>query len=259
MPGRAIWKGTIRFARFEVPVKLYSAVRRGGEVEFHLLHGKDRVRVRQEMVCEKKDRPVPDDEIVRGLETGEGEYVLLDEEDLESLKPECDRDIEVIQFVSPEEVSPLHFERPYYLGPDEDEERAYASLARALSESGRNAICRWCFRNRSYNGMLFTREGVLRVVTLRLPGEIRDAAELEIPGEKPSKKEMKTASYLVGELSDEFAASNFRNDFRKELEKMIARKAKGGKIRKRKGPKRKRTESGELLEALEKSLRQARA
>ncbi|HUH12073.1 MAG TPA: Ku protein [Longimicrobiales bacterium] len=124
---RAIWKAKIRFGGVEVPVKLYSAVRDRG-VHFRLLHRKDRVPVKQRMVDPESGEVVAYEDIRRGYETGQGTFVILDEEELAQAEPEPSREIEITRFVPPEQINHQWYERPYFLGPDEDAE-AYAALA----------------------------------------------------------------------------------------------------------------------------------
>ncbi len=256
MTRRAIWKGVVSFGRNRVPVKLYSAVNPSG-ISFHRLHDQDKVRLRQQMVCELENEPVPDEEIVKGLQIDENEYVVVKPEDLAELEPETNRTIEVQGFVDPQEIDPRFYDRTYHLAPD-GESHKYASLAEALSESGKAAICHWTFRKRFYNGVLFPGQNVLELVTLRLAEEVIDAGELKLPEAGLSQKERKTARYLVEELSGPFDPNKYHNDFREDLEELITTKARGGEVQKRKAPKPEPVESGKLMELLEASLKQAR-
>lgn len=256
MARRAIWKGVVTFGENRVPVKLYSAVISSG-VSFHLLHDKDKVRLRQQMVCELENEPVPDEEVSKGLQIDDNEYVLLEPEDLAELEPDTDRNIEVEGFIAREEIDPRFYDRPYHLGPD-GEGHKYASLAEALAESGKAAICHWTFRKRFYNGVLFVRQNLLELVTLRLAEEVVDTGELDLPQSGLSPKERKTARYLVEELSDPFDPAKYRNDFQNDLEKLVRTKARGGEVQKREIPRPEPPKSEELMELLEASLKQVR-
>jgi DNA end-binding protein Ku len=257
MARRAIWKGVISFGNTRVPVKLYSAVV-SNRPHFHMIHDQDQVRLRQQMVCAAEGKPVSDDEIVKGLEVDDNEYVLVEQEDLEQLEPESDRTIEVEGFADPDEVDPRFFDRAYHLGPD-SEAGKYAALAKALDARGKLGICHWTFRKRFYNGVLRASQGVLEMVTLRTGDEVGDVDELELPEAGLSDKERKTATYLVEELTEEFDPSQYRNDFQEELMDLVETKAKGGKIKKRKPKAPEPTESDDLVGALEASLNQARS
>lgn len=244
------------FGDIRVPVKLYSAVE-SDRVSFRMLHDQDEVPLRQQMVCALEDKPVPDDEIVKGLEVDENEYVLVEPEDLAELEPQSDRTIDVRGFVQPGQVDPRYYDRPYHLGPD-GEQKKYASLAKALADAGREGICHWTFRKRSYNGSLRSDGRSLEIVTLRLKEEIGDPGELDLPEAKLSDKERKTARYLIEELSDQWDPSRYTNDFQKDLMDLIRTKAKGGKVKKKKVPAPEPTESQELADILEASLKEAR-
>lgn len=256
MARRAIFKGIISFDGIRVPVKLYSAVE-PYEISFHMLHDKDNVRLRRQLVCGLEKAPVPDDEIVKGLEVGDNEYVLVEPEDLAELEPETDRNINVLGFTSPEAIDPRFYDRPYHLGPD-GEEHKYAALAKALEKSGKAAVCHWSFRRRSYNGALWSAQGSLRIVTLRLAEEVAGVEELGLPEVGLSKKERDTAGYLIRELSGKFDPSKYKNEFRDRLRDLVKTKAEGGKIEIREVEKPEASKPDELIGLLEASLEDIR-
>jgi len=252
MAQRAIWKGVVSFAAVRVPVKLYSAVEEP-PIPFCMLHDQDRVRLRQQLLCQRDGKPVPDDEIVRGLQVDEDEYVLVSDEELEALEPEGDRSIAVDRFVARGQVDARYFDRPYHLGRDGEPEK-YAALAEALDASGHYGVCRWSFRRRAYTGMLYAAHGVLNLETLLTAGEIISTKELHLEKATVSQRERETGRYLVDQLTGDFDPRRYRNEFRKELEGLIAKKMHGGKLTKRSTAKPKLTESKGLLAALEASL-----
>src|SRR5688500_5951297 len=117
MAARAIWKGVISFGSVEIPVKLYSAVT-DKSIHFRLLHAKDLVPVRQQMVNPETGDPVPSEEAAKAYPAGRNKLVLLEDEDLEKVEPKPSREIEVTRFVDPRQIDHRWYERPYYLGPD---------------------------------------------------------------------------------------------------------------------------------------------
>src|SRR5687767_5340058 len=121
MATRAIWKGILMLGDEQVPVKLYSAVQERG-VRFHLLHARDGARVRQRMAHPRTGKTVEPQEIRRGMEVSRGRFVVLEEAELESIDPESSRDIVVTRFVPPAELDHRWYERPYYLGPDGEDD-----------------------------------------------------------------------------------------------------------------------------------------
>lgn len=157
MTTRAIWKGSIRLGEDRIPVKLYAAVAEQG-VHFRLLHGQDQTPISQDMVHPKTNDIVPAAAIRHGYETGAGRIVILTAEERQGLEPEPSRAIEILRFLPAAAIEHRWYERPYFLGPDGEEE-AYGALAEALADTGSEALCRWVMRNKEYFGVLRLREG----------------------------------------------------------------------------------------------------
>ena len=137
MAARAIWKGVLELGKARVPVRFYSAVE-DRDVHFRLLHAKDKQPVSQQMVNPETGKPVPPENVRRGFEVENGVFVLLDDDELAELEPEPSRDVEVKHFVPARAIAPQLFERPYWLGPDGDQ-NAYLALAHALAAKGSTA------------------------------------------------------------------------------------------------------------------------
>src|SRR5512139_1341262 len=154
MAGGTIWKGYIHFGDTDVPVKLHTAVREE-RIQFHLLHARDQVRLRQQMVCAYEKQPVPAEEQCKGFEVEEGKYVIVDPAELEQTTPESSRMIEVHEFVKTGQIDPLFLGRVYYLEPDV-QAKGYAAVAGALRGLEVSGICSWTMRKRSYLGALQT-------------------------------------------------------------------------------------------------------
>src|SRR5512135_3444461 len=132
MAGRAIWKGYIHVGGVDAPVKLHTAVKEE-RIQFHLLHKRDHIKLKQQMVCAYEKAPVPMEEQTRGFELEDGKYILVDPAELEKAEPEDSRMIEVHEFVKTEQIDPVFFERAYYLEPDTPLQ-GYHALAGALGE-----------------------------------------------------------------------------------------------------------------------------
>lgn len=256
MTARAIWKAVLRMGEASVPVKLYSAVEDRG-LHFRLLHAKDRVPVEQRMVHPGTGEPVPYEETRRGWEADPGTFVVLDHEDLAAAEPAASRDVEITRFVPPEAIDHRWYDRPYFLGPDGDP-AAYAAVARALADSGREGVARWTMRKKSYLGALVPEDGRLALVTLRPAGEVISAEELEAPsGRELDAREKKMARQLVAALAGEADLSDLRDEHRERVLELVAAKAEGKAaevkpIRPKKPPK------GSLADVLEASLERAR-
>src|SRR5262249_7339294 len=146
---RAIWSGSISFGLLNVPVKLYSAVSKQ-TIRFRELREGDGSRVRPKRVAEADGEEVPYDKIVKGYEISPDEYVLMSRDELEELVPEKTRAIEIKDFVDLDEIDPIYFEQPYYLGPDKGAEKAYALLTEAMTEERKVAIAPFLLRNNNH-------------------------------------------------------------------------------------------------------------
>jgi DNA end-binding protein Ku len=249
----AIWKGEIRFGKVDVPVRLRSAVREE-RIEFHLLHKRDRARLRQQMICSADGKPVPAEEQVKGFEVEENKYLLVDPDELEQAAPESSRAIEVHEFVPAGRIDPLFLDRAYYLEPDAGPE-GYAALRAVLRELDVEGVCTWTMRKRSYLGALRLGGGVLRLHTLRHADEVLQAAALELPEIALSEKELTIAAELIGRLAASFEPAKFRDEHQAKLRGLIERKARGEKIVAVRPRRLKPTGDSQLLKALEASLK----
>jgi DNA end-binding protein Ku len=258
MAGAAIWKGYIHFGDTDVPVKLHSAVREE-RIQFHLLHRRDQARLRQQMVCAYEKQPVVAQEQSKGFEVEDGKYVIVDPAELEGSAPESSRMIEVHEFVKTGQIDPIFLDRLYYLEPDmqEIQGKRYSALVKALKELDVAGICTWSMRKRSYFGALQAREKMLRLNTLRYADEVVPVRSLELQDVPLSEKELKIGSELIEKLTAPFEPWKFENEHQKKLQDMIEKKARGEKIAVLAPKRLKPTESDQLLQALEASLKKA--
>lgn len=255
MAARAIWKGVIRFDDVELPVKLYSAVE-DRKVHFRLLDQDATSRVKQKMVVPSSGDPVPREEIRKGFETAPGEFVVLDDEEVDELTPEPSRDIEVTRFVPEAEIGHTWYDRPYYLGPDGGEavSRDYFALAEALSNRGREGVARWVMRNKEYVGALRAEGEHLALIALRHAGEVIPADALDAPGgRKLDAKELDMAEKLVDALADDFEPESYTDEYRERVLELIEAKSEGKTIELAE-PEPEKEESDDLAGALEASL-----
>jgi len=228
MAARAIWKGKLKVGATTIPVALYSAVV-DKTVHFHILERRTRSRVKQHMINPATNKEVASDEIQKGYKVEPGLFVVLSEEELEKFKPEPSRDIEIMRFVSPAEVSSQWYDRPYYLGPDGDQ-TAYFAFADALASQQKQGIARWVMRGKEYIGALRSQDGYLMLVTLRYAEEVVSAEDLPEPGGRAlDKKELAMARQLVELLEGEFDPAEFTDEYRERVVEFIEKKAKGRK------------------------------
>lgn len=256
MAARAMWKAVLRIGDVRVPVKLYSALQ-DRDVHFRLLHQKDHAPVRQQLVNPRTDEVVDYSAVRRGYFTPEGDLVMFNDSDLDSLEPEPSRDIEVLSFLPPSAIDHRWYRRSYYLGPDEDNAK-YAALIEALSQTKREGLVRWVMRKKAYVGALRLHEGYPMLIALRYAEEVIAVESLDTPsGKDLDERELSMAHQLIGMLASEFRAEDYADHYRLRLLKLIKTKAAGGKVSTL--PARdKAPATDDLSEALEASLQQER-
>jgi len=254
---RAIWSGSISFGLLNVPVKLYSAVARRG-ISLREIRESDGARIRHRRVAEGTDEEVPFEKITKAYEVSKDRYIPLAKSELEALAPEKSRAIEVKDFVDLEEIDPIYFDSPYYLGPADGAERAYSLLARAMEGSGKVAIARFVFRNKEHLAAIRPTDGVLTLTTMRFADEVVPPDELEdvLPAETPkvAKREVEMAEQLIGSLTRGFDPAAYRDEYREQLLAMIERKAAGEEIVAAPAEEREATKAPDLMAALEESI-----
>jgi DNA end-binding protein Ku len=261
MAARAIWKGDLRLNSAKVPVKVYSAVQ-DQTVRFHILDQKSKMRVKQHMVEPDTGKEVSTEEIQKGFEVEPGTFVILDKAELAKLEPESSRDIEITQFVPPAQIPPEYFDRPYYLGPDGDQD-AYFALAEALKNKKREGVVRWVMRKQPYVGAIRAVDDYLMLFTLRHTEEVLSAKDLPKPsGRAPDKKELAMATQLVELLKGDFEPKDYKDEYRERVMDFVEKKAKGHKPRLQLVKSKKKTTSldkvlSKSIEALKKQKKAA--
>jgi DNA end-binding protein Ku len=254
---RAIWSGSISFGLLNVPVKLYSAVSKKN-VSFRELRAEDGSRIRHKRVAEADGEEVPYEEIVKGYEIAPEQYVVLTREELEELDPKKTRAIEIQDFVDLDEIDPIYFDHPYYLGPDKGAEKAYALLVKAMADSNKVAVARFVLRNKENLAAIRPMANVLTMATMRFADEVVSPKEIEEVvtenGETPKKQELEMAKQLIDSLAGDFDAEKYEDEYRNELLDLIERKAKGEAVVEAVSEEPTPTKAPDLMAALEESL-----
>jgi DNA end-binding protein Ku len=255
----AIWSGAINFGLVTIPVKLFTAVKTD-DLSFNLLHKTDEGRIKYERVCSVDGKPVPWDEIVKGYEYEKGQYVLLTDDDFAKVNPEATQSVDIVEFVELDKISPMFFDKPYYLEPTKQGRHAYALLREALAESNRVAIARVVIRTKEYIAAVKPIDGALVLELMHWANEIVASDTLELPdNEKLPEKEMQMARMLIDTMSvDEFEPEKFTNKYRDELLTMIEARAEGKELPKaKKAPARSKVVN--LMDVLAKSLEESKS
>lgn len=228
---RAIWKGSISFGLVNIPVGLYSAESRD-EIHFKLLDRRNMSPIHYKRVNEESGREVPWEETVRGYEFADGKYVALTDEDLKRAAPEATQTIDIVDFVDLDEISPLYFDKPYYLVPEKKGAKAYALLREVLRRTGKVGIAKVVIRTRQYLAAVVARGDVLTLELMRYAHELRDPKELDVPHGKQgvSERELKMAEHLVKGMVEAWHPEKYKDDYRRDVMKMIEERVEAGQL-----------------------------
>lgn len=254
---RPIWTGSISFGLVNIPVRMFSGVHPRQGIDLDMLHKEDHSRIRFARVCRKDGEEVPWDDIVKGYEYRDGDYVVLTEKELDSLDAEKSQTIDIQQFVQEGEIDIRYFEKPYYLEPVKGGEKAYSLLHAALEQSDKLALAKFVMHQREHLAVIKPVGQALVLNQMRFPSDIREGTELNLPaGDKVSKDEIKVAIKLISQETRPFAAEDFKDTYTDELEELIKAKTKGKKPASHKTAAPKDTSAGDLMSALKASLSQ---
>lgn len=228
MAARAYWQGQIRLALVSIPVEIYPATKSGASISFRQIHEPSGKPINYEKVVAGIG-PVDRDEIVKGYEISKGNFVLLDDDEIEAAKVESKRTLELVQFVDANEIDVFYFEKPYYVVPQDDlAEEAYVVLREALRAKKKVALGQLSVRGREQLVSLKPCGKGIVLETLRYEDEVRGAQGYfkDIPATKPAKAMLDLAGSLIDEKTAPFDAGEFRDRYVDALKKLVAKKAK---------------------------------
>lgn len=261
---RSIWKGAISFGLVNIPVALYPAESRGG-LHFNQLDRRTLTRVREQRVNEETGEEVSWDDVVKGYDTGDGTYVVLSESDFRQANPRRTQSIDILSFVDGVQIDPAYFDKPYYLAPVGSGRKGYALLRAVLRRTGRVAIAKVVIRTKEYLAAVMPRGEVMVLEVLRYAHELRDPAELDVPGDDlealgVKEPEVKMAEQLVEAMVEEWQPGKYHDEYRDDLLELIHEKAETGHAG---GVKAERQPAGEgkvvdIMALLRKSVEEAR-
>lgn len=228
---RAIWKGSISFGLVNIPVGLYSAESRD-EIHFKMLDRKTLSPIHYKRMAEEGSKEVAWDDTVRGYEFEKGRYVVLSDQDLKRASPEATQTIDILSFVDLEDISPLYFDKPYYLAPDSKGTKAYTLLRETLRRTGKVGIAKVVIRTRQYLAAVVARGEVITLEILRYAHELRDADELDLPSGKEgvTPRELQMAERLVEGMVEAWKPEKYKDDYREDLMKMIEERVEAGEF-----------------------------
>lgn len=229
---RSIWNGTISFGMVNIPIKIYPAVK-SNFLSFHFLHEKDNGRIKNQRVCQECGQTVEYDELVRGYEYEKGKYLSLTEDELAKLSIEASKNIPILDFVDPEEIDPIYFDKPYYLGPGEEGDKLYALLRDALNRTNRVGIAKVVLRDREHLAAIKPMGRVLILDLLHFADEISATKGLKLPAAdaKLAAREVEMAERLIENMSSRFDPERYKDTYRADLAAVIEKKLEGKTIR----------------------------
>ena len=256
---RSFWSGNISFGLVNIPVKLATAVREKS-IHFHMLSPDGTCRLRRKLYCPETGKEFDFNETARGYEIAPGQYVILNEEELDQLRPEAGRSIQIAQFVDAAEVDPIYYASTYYLQPDQAGVRPYRLLLEAMKKADRVAVARFVMRQKEHLALIRVREEALLLQTMYYADEVLGAEEAGAKTEavQVPARELQVAEQLVNALTDKFDPSAFRDEYRLKVEQLIERKAAGEEVVTAAAAEEEAPRIINIMEALEKSLKEAR-
>lgn len=251
---RTVWSGTLSFGLVNIPVKMYSASH-SDTLNLDMLSKDEHCPISFKRVCRSTGKEVPYEDIVKGYEYQQGDYVVLTDEDFEKANVKKTKSIEIMDFVDESEIDPMYYEKPYYLEPDKSGDRIYALLREALKKSGKVGIASFAMRNRGHIAAIKCHENVIVLNQLRFHSEINDYSELDLPhGKVLREKEMEMAMALIDQLTTKFTPGKYKDTYVEDLKRIIDEKAHGRRPKpKEREPKP--TRVIDIMTMLKKSLR----
>ena len=230
---RTIWNGSISFGLVNIPIGLAVATQRT-DVAFRTLHRECKTPIKQKRYCPTHERDVGPDEIVKGWEYVKGEYVLVEEDDLEAVALQRSNSIEILRFVKLEEVDPVYFDRTYYLAPAsaDAQRRPYVLLLRAMEDTGMAAIGKFVLWGKENLCLIRPQGDTLALETLFFAEDVRAKREIEDAVAESDVKdaELDLARQVIESISGEFDPEEFRNEYRDDLRRMLEAKLDGQEI-----------------------------
>lgn len=255
--GRAYWKGFLRLSLVSIPVEMFNAVESKSEISFRQIHKPSGRRVNYEKVVQGIGK-IDNADIVKGYEVDKDEYIILDPEEIDAVRLESKKTLDLVQFVDAKEIDYRYFERPYFLAPaDEMAGEGFVVIRDALRDTGKVGLGQVTISGREWLVAVAPLEDGIVMEMLRYADELRDPAPYfeEVPSAKPDKEMVSLAKELIAKKSAKFKADNFKDHYHTALRDLIQQKMKGRAIIAPHEEPRRGTNVVDLMSALKKSLR----
>ncbi|MDA8353546.1 MAG: Ku protein [Firmicutes bacterium] len=251
-----IWKGSISFGLVNIPVRMFTATQ-SKSVSFRSLHKKCKTPIKYHRYCPTCEEDIPWDEVVKGYEYADNQFVLMEKEELESILPEQRKSIEIMDFVKLEEIDPIYFDKTYYLGPGDNGDRAYSLLRDAMDKTGKIGVAKITIRSKQSLAVVRVYQNCLVMETIFYPDEVRDAGQIpDVPQNLDlPEKEMDMAEQLIENLTTQFDPDQYQDEYRQAVEEAIDKKIKGEEIVE--APEKQPERVVDLMDALKASLEES--
>jgi DNA end-binding protein Ku len=220
MAAQGIWSGTISFSLVAIPVQLVKAIK-PGRVSFRMLHSKDYSPLLRRMVCPKEEKIVPPEEIIRGYEIGPDKYILITDEELESVSPERSRTIEIVEFIDMEDVDSIYYDHPYYLVPAKGGEKAYRLLVEVMRRTKKAGLAKFVLGEREYLVAVKSTEGALALITLHYSEEILPDEEIAPEKGTIDAEEKNRLKKIIKGMIADFNPDKYADERRNRMMKLL--------------------------------------
>ncbi|KSU84810.1 MULTISPECIES: Ku protein [Fictibacillus] len=252
-----MWKGSISFGLVNIPIKLFAATE-DKDIKMRYLHKKCHNPIKYEKTCPVCEQHVEQEDIVKGYEYEPGKFVLIEKEDLDKIAGIKNKSIEIIDFVSLEEIDPIYFNRSYFIGPGENGTKPFTLLKEAMKESGRIGLAKITIRSKESLAAVRVYDKGLVMETIYYPDEVRNVDH--VPGideeVQVNDKELEMAKQLIEQLTTEFEPEKYKDEYREALLEIIDSKISGKEVQI--SEERPRTNVVDLMEALQASIDQSK-
>ncbi|HJW93211.1 MAG TPA: Ku protein [Thermoanaerobaculia bacterium] len=252
---RPLRNATITFGLVSIPVRFYTATK-SEDIHFNLLHASCGTRVNRKWWCPHHEKIVDSDELIRGYPLTKSKFVTFTDEEMETLETDDNRALDIVEFLTLDQIDPVFFEKAYFLGPSPGGGKTYKLLATAMKKESKVALARWVSSGKEHLVVIRPYEDGLILHTMYYADEVRDFGAIEHEGGEARDKELKLAEMLIGELSEKkFNPVQFKDEYRERLLDRIRAKSKGRTIE----SEAKEEEKGggevvDIMEALRRSL-----
>lgn len=227
-----MWKGSISFGLVNIPIKLHAATE-DKDIKLRNLHKECHSPIKYEKKCPVCEVEIKNEDIVKAYEYTKGKFVVLEDEELESLKKEKEeKAVEIIDFIKMVQIDPILFDRTYFMSPSEGGGKAYSLLRKALAESEKVGLAKIIIRSKEQLAVIRVYENTLVMETLHYPDEVRSAGDVpNVPSEdKVTDKELSTAILLIDQLTSDFEPEKYTDDYRTALLELIESKRTGKEV-----------------------------